>query len=79
MGKIDYEYQLLKIENEKLKLQLQLQNQSTPTISEKDLMSLINLASQMRSTLIECRNTLTLPMNIAKKIDDVLKFASYLD
>jgi len=69
----NYELEFLRIENQKLKEQLnsQLNNKISPEM-ENDIASLVKISMRMRSLLEACRSQ-SLPIDLAREIDRVLK------
>jgi hypothetical protein len=70
----NYELEYLRMQNESLQKKLE----EKPSISDIELIQLVNIASEMRELLIQCRNQ-QIDYRLAKKIDDVLRNASELD
>jgi len=72
-SKPDYELEFLRLENQKLKEQLS--SVETPKMTaelESDITHLVKISVRMRALLEACRAQ-TLPMELAKEIDKVLK------
>ncbi len=79
--KKDYEVEFYKSEIERLKLELELEKtnkQMMPDIMKNEVNEIVEIASEMRNLLSECRYE-QINMNLAKRIDYVLRKASYLD
>jgi hypothetical protein len=70
----NFEMEYLRLQNEMLQNKLNEKN----AISDKELVQLINLASEMRELLALCRSQ-QIDYRLAKRIDDVLRNASDLD
>ena len=79
--KNDFEIDFYKSEIERLKLELELEKSNKAHLPN-DMMNQVNeiveIASEMLKLLNECRYE-QININLAKKIDYVLKRASYLD
>ena len=66
---VDY----LRNENEKLKNELKkLENKKNNKELETDIISLVDISKRMQKLLIICRSQ-TLPMELGKQIDNILK------
>ncbi len=76
----NYEKDFYKSEIERLKLELEKErnNKNISPELQKEIQEIVSLASEMRALLSECRYE-QINMNLAKKIDYVLKRASYMD
>jgi hypothetical protein len=76
----NYEKDFYKSEIERLKLELEKErnNKNISPELQKEIQEIVSLASEMRMLLSECRYE-QINMNLAKKIDYVLKRASYMD
>jgi hypothetical protein len=75
-----YEKEFYKTEIERLKLELEKSNsdKSLPPKLQKEIQEIVELATEMRTLLSQCRYE-QINMNLAKKIDYVLKRATYMD
>lgn len=75
-----YEKEFYKTEIERLKLELEKSNsdKSLPPKLQKEIQEIVELATEMRILLSQCRYE-QINMNLAKKIDYVLKRATYMD
>jgi hypothetical protein len=71
-SKTDYELDFLRLENQRLKEQLDTQSTKMTPEMENDIASLVKISLKMRALLEACRSH-TLPMELAKEIDKVLK------
>lgn len=78
--KADYEIEFYKSEIERLKLELERErnNKQLPQDVMNEVQEIVQIASEMRSLLNECRYE-QINMNLAKKIDNILKRAAYMD
>ncbi len=76
----DFETEYYKSEIKRLELELEKEkgNKKMSTQEISEITEMIELASSMRALLQECRYA-QLDMNLAKRIDAVLRRASYLD
>jgi hypothetical protein len=70
----NYELEYLRLQNEMMQKKLDESN----SISDKELVQLIELAAQMRELLMLCRSQ-QIDYKLARKIDDVLRQATDLD
>ena len=80
--KPNYEIELYKSEIERLKLELEMEKYNKPSQMSSsvanDITELVQVASEMRKILNEIRN-MQLNINIAKRIDAVLRWATIFD
>ncbi len=79
--KKDFETDFYKSEIERLKLELEIEKNNKSQIPDEMMEQIgliVEIASEMRSVLQECRYE-QINVNLAKKIDNVLKKASYMD
>lgn len=76
----DYELEYLRLQNENLKRQLDKQdNQEGPVPVDIDqLQAVITMTAEMRHLLELCRNE-QINLDLAKKIDSVLRYAKQFD
>jgi hypothetical protein len=72
-NKSDYELEFLRMENQKLKEELSSKEKNKMSKEmEKDISDLVKISMRMRNLLEACRSQ-TLPLELAKEIDRVLK------
>ena len=72
-NKSDYELEFLRMENQKLKEELSSKEKTKMSKEmEKDISDLVKISMRMRNLLEACRSQ-TLPLELAKEIDRVLK------
>lgn len=78
--KTDYELEFYKSEVKRLELELEIEkaNKQFPDSMKNEIQEIVDLASEMRNLLSECRYE-QINMNLAKRIDYVLKKAAYMD
>lgn len=79
--KKDYEIEFYKTEIERLKLELEIEKSNKgqmPNEMKDQVNEIVEIASDMRNILNECRYE-QININLAKKIDYVLKRCRYLD
>lgn len=68
----NYELEFLRLENQKLKQQINSQPPKMSQEMENDIASLVKISMRMRSLLEACRSQ-SLPIDLAKEIDKVLR------
>ncbi|MFM2394467.1 MAG: hypothetical protein RLZZ546_2449 [Bacteroidota bacterium] len=78
--KKDFELEFYKSEVKRLELELEFEkaNKQLPDEMKNDIQEIVDLASEMRNLLSECRYE-QINMNLAKRIDYVLQKAAYMD
>lgn len=76
-GKDDknYELEYLRLENQKLKEQVEHQNKNSKidVNLEKDIAVLLDVSMKMKYLLEQCRSQMMLPLDLGRKIDQIIK------